>query len=633
MNSPPEPSLADGATRPTAIMSASWIVSASCMIALLHFGRELLEPLTLAAVLSLAMAPLVHRLRNLGLGRTAATLVAVTLAGVAVAAIGVVLALQVAGVAADLPRYKQGLQAKIDQMRAQVQAPFEIWANSLRTAPATPTGLATPPLNQEPLSAGNRQAVLVRIQEPELTSDKVLTRLLSALSGPAGEGFVVFVLLVFILLEHESLRERLIRLAGESDVTRTVQALADAGDGVSRFFLSQLAVNLAFAGVTGAVLWFIGLPHALLWASLAGLLRFVPYIGLPAAGAAIAIFAAAVDPGWSLLFSCLAWLTTLELLVANLIEPRLYGHSTGLAPLAVIVAALFWGNLWGLVGLLLSTPLTLCIVVAGRHVAALTPLAILLGDSPGLSQGQRFYQRALSVEFGDILQDARAYLRQHRFATYCDHVLLPGLALAEADYRAGRIGEKQQVHLGTAIGKLLASVAEGGLKSPQHRHRPSVGLAGMGAYLRRMRKARLGRWQGTLDVPPRSVVLCAGFATQRDELLTELLVESLRDAGIDARSALVGQLLEAPATENLALVATLFLAYPADGELQDWQAVCRKLRSCVPHAMLITIRPPLTTFVPDEALVKDDVDLLLHSVAEGVALVAQVRGGEAGGAS
>ncbi len=610
-------------------LSANWILSSTCGIALLHFGREVIEPLALAIILSLVIAPLVRKVRRLGLGHRAATLVSVALVGACVIGASMGLAIQVGMIAADLPRYKQSIRSKVDHVREITLGPLEKWEANLNgiVPPLSPADFAKQQASSKNLSSEGGQPVPVQIQEPRPTQAGALSRLFALVWGPVGEFAIVLVLLVFILLEHESLRDRLIRLAGETDIARTVQALADTSEGVSHFFFSQFVVNLAFAAVMSFALWLIGLPHAALWGAFGGLLRFVPYVGVPIAAAVTAAFAAAVDPGWSLLFSSLALFVVFELLVANVIEPHVYGHSTGLSPLAVIVSALFWGALWGPVGLLLSTPLTVCLVVAGRHVPALAPFAILLTDTPGVTHGLRFYQRALAAEFDDILQEAHRYLRRYSLAAYCDDILLPGLAFAQADRDAGRIDQKQQERIRATIVNLAESLAsvQSGHGTARHRSRLSLASANVGAYLRGLREARLGRWQGSLDVPVGSVVLCAGLASERHEVLNELLVRSLRHAGVDARSVPVGPLQEGPDADKSNLVSTIFVSYPLADEITTWRNACQEFRLRLPHAMLVTIRPPADEFFLDEVRVESEVDLVLHSFAEAVALVSEDR--------
>jgi hypothetical protein len=307
----------------------------------------------------------------------------------------------------------------------------------------------------------------------------------------------------------------------------------------------------------------------------------------------------------------------LELTVAHVIEPQVYGHSTGLAPLAVIVSALFWGALWGPVGLLLSTPLTLCLVVVGRYMKALEPLTILLTASPGLNAGQRFYQRALSGGADAIIRDARAFLRRDSFARYCDQVLLPGLALGVADFHAGRIDALQRLRVQTQVVRLAESFATMKL-GWRARRRASIVLtdAHIGTRLRQMREARLGRWQGKLDVPTGSIVLCVSSGSDRDELLTELLVRALSDADIDARSV---SMLEPPdddRDDKARLVGTVFVAYPPQESFAAWSALAAEFRAALPHAVLATIRLPLDAAAAPEDVVAAQVDLVLHSYAE-----------------
>ena len=400
-----------------------------------------------------------------------AGVLSLVLAAACVAWISAVLAIQLVAVAGDLPQYTAAISGKVDAIREFTVRPFERIESELKgMLPQNAPPDATAPRRQ-----GSRATVVVPPPAP------------------------------------------------------TVQALSAAAQGVSRFFLSQSIVNAIFGTVVGVGLWAIGLPHAALWGCVAALLRFIPYVGVLGAAALIAVFAAAVDPGWTLVLASLGFFGVLELVFANVLEPQVYGHSTGLAPLAVIVSALFWGALWGPVGRLLSTPLTLCLVVTGRHVKALAPFTILLSDVSGLSAGQRFYQRALSGNAAVNLQEARAFLRRSSFARYCDHVLFPGLALGAADFRIGRIDQLQRERIQANIVALAESLSKERPARRTARRRAPTSLvdANMGAHLRHMREARLGRWQGRLDVPSHSIVLCMGFGTDRDDLLMELLVRAL----------------------------------------------------------------------------------------------------------
>jgi len=607
---------------------AGQIVAAACVLAVLYLGRGFLAPLALASVLSLVLAPLKRKIARSGFGHTAGALISVLLVGSCTAWVAVVLASQVADVAADLPQYKEEVRSKLEQVRDMTIRPLERMEAELGGV-----------LPQPPIAGGSRQRARpaasaaapplpVQVRDQHATATDTLGRVFSTLWGPLGQAGIVLVLLVFILLEHEGLRDRMIRLAGEAEAGRTMQALQDAAQGVSRFFVSQFVVNVTFGAVLGIALWLVGIPHAALWGALGGLARFVPYVGALGAGTAIAAFAAAVDPGWALMFWSVGIFLVLEALVAHLVEPQVYGHSTGLAPLGVIVSALFWGALWGPIGLLLSTPLTLCLVVAGRHVRALAPVSILFGEAPGLTAGLRLYQRALSGEPREILAAARDYLRRSNFARYCDQILLPGLALAAADFRAGRIGTEQHERVRRTIATVAQSLAAVKPHEGASRGRRSTSLldGNFGAHVRELRRAGRGRWRGALAGPTGTLVLCVGSGSERDDLLTDLLVQALRDEGIDSRNVSLGAAAELLGAVELRSVATVVLTAPLEDEQAAWERMALQLRVTLPQAIVLTVRLPLEDGVSDEEEVGAHVDLVVRSFSEAVAFVRADRG-------
>jgi predicted PurR-regulated permease PerM len=605
-------------------LNAGSLVTVTCGLGLLYVGRDVLEPIALASILSLVIAPLIRSMRRVGLHHMPATLLSVLLATTCVVGVGIVLAFQLVAVTADLPKYRAAIRTKVSAVRELTERPFaRIEAELSAVAPAG-TAPATGKRGMTTITISPTQPIPVEVRAPRLTTRDALARLFSLAWGPIGEAGLVLVLLVFMSLEHESLRDRLVRLAGQAEVGRTIQALSDAAQGVSRFFFSQFVVNATFGTMIGVVLWLAGVPHAILWGALSGLLRFVPYLGIMAAGAVIAVFVAAIDPGWTLALSCLALFVGLELVVANIVEPKVYGSSSGLSPLAVIVSALFWGAMWGPVGLLLSTPLTLCLVVAGRHVRTLEPVAILLGDAPAVSGGQRFYQRILAGDIAAIIHDAQAFLERSSFARYCDHILLPGIVLAASDTRSGQIETSQEERIRIAVADVAAALTpvSGGPSRSRRRRDVSLLDANVGAHLRQMREARLGRWQGTLDVPAHSIVLCVGLASVRDDLLSELLVRALREADVDARNISIGAASETPGPDRADLVSTVFINYPIESVREQWLAAVAELREGLPEAMLVTVRLPLVDPVLSQAVVEKHVDIVLRSFEEALAFVA-----------
>lgn len=599
----------------------SWVVPVTCIIGLLRFGREVLEPIAVAGILSLALAPLVRLLIRAGLSRTPATLLAVGAVGATMLWIGVVLAMQLAAVAGELPKYSATIRGKVDQVRQITEQPFErlgtqIDSSGSRLAPRESSAVRNDKVAEDRLPMP--QPSLPTLEGPP-SPQQALARLFSALWGPLGEAGIVIVLLIFILLEREVLRNRLVRLTGSSPVARTIQALADAAEGVSSYFFTQLMVNVAFGVLVCIALAAIGIPHPGLFATLAGLLRLVPYVGILIAGAIIAGFAAAADPGWTLCIVTMLAFAGFELLFAYLIEPKIYGHRTGIAPLMIIVSALFWSAVWGPVGLLMSTPLTLCLMVIARQVKSLEPLAIALGDVSDITLGQRFYQRALSGESEEILKDARAMLRRSNFAKYCDDVLLPALAQVRDDSTAGHLRDMQHERVRSAIAAVTEALTESPPVRRLLRSRPTTTLlhANVGAHLQRARESRLGRWQGSLDVPPRSVVLCVALNGERDLLLAELLVRALRERGIDARSVVIHNVVDKPNADASTLISTTLLICPEPDSVQFWKAACEQIRCDIPHVLLAAVNLSAQTLVPRE--VDDAVDLVVNSFEEAVA--------------
>jgi predicted PurR-regulated permease PerM len=615
---------------PLTRLSASAVVTASCVLGLLYFGRDVLQPIALASILSLAIAPLVRRFRRSGLPRMAATLLSVLLVGVCVVGLSTILAFQLVAVATDLPKYRAAIRTKVDSMRVITERPFALIQAELSAVSPPPPPVPAVRRGAKLVDNAN-QPIPVEVRAPRLTTRDAIARAFALAWGPVGSAGVVIVLLIFILLEHESLRDRLVRLAGQGETRRTIKALSDATTGVSRFFFSQFIVNVTFGGLIGLSLWVAGVPHAALWGVLSGLLRFVPYLGILLAGAIIALFVSAIDPGWKLAVSCMSLFVALEMVVANIVEPKVYGQSSGMSPLAIIVSALFWAAIWGPVGLLLSTPLTLCLVVAGRHVRSLELVTTLLGDTPSVNAAERLYQRFLVGDTNAIISDARAYLRNCSFARYCDQILLPGLSLSAADNRNGNIDQAQEARVRAAIADVAATLTPVSSAPARRQRRRDVSLLDghVGAHLRRMREARLGQWQGSLDVPSHSIVLCCGLTSDRDDLLTELLVRALREVGVDARSVRVGSEdapgEDTPGIEKASLVSSVFLAYPTDATVEAWRKAAIELRVALPDALFVTIRLPFDERAAHPAGVEDYVDMILRSYEEGLAFVSQEK--------
>lgn len=531
----PDPSpVAPTPYRATAIMASATV------LALVYLGREVLIPITLAILLSLLVAPVVRRLRKIGLGHGGSVFVAVFLLAVFLGYLAAVVGSQVVHLARSLPQYETTIQAKAHTLRDASLGRLEAMQGSTKTLmqqlfddkPAS-----SPRVEDTHLPvAANVPTDTTPLHLSGTSSMQAITHIFSSIWVPLQSAGIVLVVLFFVLLEYESLRDRFIRLVGGTDLRATTAAINDASERLSRFFASQFAVNFGVGILIWLGLTIIGVPSAPLWGIMTALLRFVPYVGVWLAAIFASLLAAAVEPGWSMMVMTVGLYLVVELIVGQVVEPQLYGHTTGLSPLAVVVAAIFWSWLWGPVGLIVSTPLSLCLVVAGRHVKALMLLDVLLGDLPALTMPQRFYQRALSGDSDEIIADARSFLRRKSFAAYCDVILLPALQLARGDLNQGVINQQQQVVVRTAIVRAIESLGSKDRGLSRWRRRPSV-LDGsnLGMVLRQQRENTSGRWQGSLNVAPGSVVLCVGLGGLGDDFCTEILARILRDLDIDAR--------------------------------------------------------------------------------------------------
>jgi len=600
------------------------IIAFLAVLALLYVGRDVLIPLAVALMLSLLLAPLVRRLRRIGLGQTPAVLAAVLSSTLLVTAAAVVLGTQVLRMAASLPHYETTIQQKLRNLDEMTVGRL----NAL-TSEASRLIESHPPSIRPPVSSGSGDLtagatpVPVEVRQPHASPVEIIARVLGSVWIPIESTGIVLVVLVFVLLEHEALRDRFIRAAGATNIRLTTLALNDAGERLSRFFVSQLAVNLGVGVTIGVGLAVLGVPQATLWGALATLLRFVPYVGIWLAASLATTLAIAVVPGWSLAISTIGLFVVVEFIAAQAVEPNLYGHTTGLSPLSVVVAAIFWSALWGPIGLVLSTPLTLCLLVIGRHIRALSFLDLLLGDAQVLTLPQRFYQRALSGDADEILAVARAFLKRNSFAAYCDLVLIPALHLAFLDLEAGAISHDQQIKMRDLLVMVVSVLS--GEPTRLRRHRPSVlDDQNAGLILRQHREQLTGRWQGPVVVPPGSILLCLGLgsSSRADMIAAELLVRALREQGLDARHVLMADLDLAarPPDANRAAIAIVYLvsAFPSPEREHSEEAI-RRLREYFPNVRIVSAFLPGICIQPPEVSSSDGTtDRIVSSFVEAV---------------
>ena len=428
------------------------------VVASLALAREVLIPLALAVLLTFILTPFVVRLQRHHIGRVPAVLLVSVMALAVIVGFAVLILLQVRSLANDLPNYRANIIAKVRSLRSA--APNNLLQNiedaindvhkALTGSSAEDDPLARPvPVTIEPSGAARFTAVLS-------PAASLLTQFL-----------LVTMLVTFMLARHEDVRDRLIRLIGHGRITDATRALDDASRRVSRFLFAQLVINICFGLALGLGLLLIGLPQALLWGLLVGALRFIPYVGSPIGGLLVVLLSIVVLPTWSGPLAVLVLFLVVEVLTANVIEPLLFGHSTGVSPIALVFAAAFWAWLWGPVGLLLSTPLTVCLVVVGRHVPGLGFFGVLLGDKPPLSPEKRYYQRLLAKDPDEAIDLIEDYLKTHPRDTFYDRVLLPPLVMAKRDHERGVLSAAEKQEMLRDMRAILEEVVPSQCPGPQ----------------------------------------------------------------------------------------------------------------------------------------------------------------------
>ena len=432
------------------------------VIAALYFGKDILLPITVAVLLSFVLSPLVGTLRRLRIPRVVAVVFSAGLALAIIGGVGALLGSQIVEVAGDLPLYQTTIEKKVDVLRKATLGRIAEVASRFRGTLGQAGQISPPPASpaDEQAARPEQTPVPVEVRQPPPDPVALATRILTPVLHPLAAAAIIFIVAIFILMQQDDLRDRVIRLFGSRDLHRTTLAMDDAARRLSRFFLIQLGINTTFGVIIAAGLYFIGLPSPLLWGIIAALMRFVPYIGSYVAAGVPILLAAAVDPSWSLTLWVAALFLVTEPIIGQLVEPMLYGRSTGLSPISVVISAIFWGWLWGPVGLILSTPLTLCLVVLGRHVKQLEFLNVLFGDRPALTRVENFYQRVLAGDPDEVQEHAEELLKEMSLSSYYDEVALKGLELAARDLARGVLTRPQVERIKEAVTTLVTELAD-----------------------------------------------------------------------------------------------------------------------------------------------------------------------------
>ena len=422
------------------LAKSSWMLtlaSIGIVVAALYLAKGLLVPLTLAVLLSFLLSPVCDWLERLGLGRLPAVLVTALLAFSMLGVVGWLAVSQMLDLAPKMPEYQKNIQAKLHSTNDYVSAAL---SKITTTAENNDQKFSIAEQADVPQGRG-QQPYAVRVIPSPPSPLQVFGGVFGTLLEVLATTGIVIVLVVFFLVRRDDLRDRFIRLVGGGQVTVTTQAIDDATTRVSRYLLMQLIINVSFGVPVGVGLYIIGVPNAPLWGLLATVLRFIPYIGPWLAAAMPIALSMAISTGWGAPLLTVGLFVVLELFSNNIMEPWLYGKNTGVSPVAVLVAAVFWSWLWGAVGLLLATPLTVCLLVIGKHVPQLSFLDILLGNETVFDPKTRVYQRLLAGDQEEAVELIEGYLKDLPLVEVYDTVLIPALAMAEIHWHRGEITE------------------------------------------------------------------------------------------------------------------------------------------------------------------------------------------------
>jgi predicted PurR-regulated permease PerM len=505
------------------------VVVAVVVIAALYFARVVLIPFALAVLFTFILTPVVRLVERAHLGRTCSSLLVVLLTIGACGCLGWAVSKQFGQVVNQLPSYKLNIKEKLDSLHWSdshiihnaSETVTEI-SKELAAKPAPSSLEAAQPPHPATHSTNNQTATPTRPVPVQVISPPSLPlESMQSLLGLLARALIVVVFTIFMLIRREDLRNRLISLIGHGHIHLITQTLDEASSRVSKYLLMQFLVNTGYGIFIGIGLHFIGLPGALLWGVIVGVLRFLPYVGPPLGAIMPLLLSMAVFEGWSKPLLVLGLFVITELAVSNLVEPMLYGAHTGISSLAIVIAAIFWTALWGPIGLVVSTPLTVCLLVVGRHVPQLRFLHILLGDEPPLTPESRLYQRLLAMDYDEAQEVIQKCLNEMSLEDLYENVLIPALGLAEQDRHQNLLQDENEKFISQSTRELIDELWEPLNGETQHgpeggESEPSPNAAA----------PHLGRSLNILCVPARD---------EADEIVGTMLAQLLQRAGHQAQ--------------------------------------------------------------------------------------------------
>lgn len=556
-------------------------------IAALYFAKEILLPIALAALLGFLLTPLVSRLERWRMGRIPAVCTVVLCAGVVVAGLGWILLHQFVALSSELPHYRENLIEKVRSVRQasgklkevtstieevgkelteereeETESPVQVES---RGTPAFSWGRWLSQLGSDAQdSAGEDDAVEVKVVQMPPSPLKQIQEWFGPLVAPVTTAGIVIVLVIFILVQREDIRDRIIQLFGTTNLHATTEALNDAASRVSRYLRMNLLINTCYGAGLGIGLFLIGVPNAFLWGVLGLLLRFLPYLGPWIAGSMPTLLSLAVFDDWGPTLMVIGLVIVLELAVNNGLEPWLYGSSVGVSSLGIIVSAIFWTWVWGPVGLVLAVPLTVCLTVTGQYVPQLRFFSILFSDQSSLSPSERLYQRLLARDLAAAEKLIGSHVRSQGLEQAFDDVLIPALELAERDRHNGALSESSAEFILDGASELIDTVAESAAAEAAKEPSPSTPRA----------------------EPFR--VYCIPAEDEADEVVAQMLAESLRVTGIEAEAgsadSLTGEHVER-VLKSVFDVVVISVLPPT--RRRNGRYLARRLRAEAPHLPVV----------------------------------------------
>ena len=521
------------------------------VVATLRYAQEFFLPLVLAGLLSFLLSPLVRRLERWKLGRVGAVLVTAAMAFVLIGGLTYLVTSQFLDLARSLPKYRSNLIARVGSLKTNQNNPLRLAVKTISEV----TAALNKPEDTSPAAAEKMRPTRVEVvPTAEAGSIQMLMGVLWPVVGPLANTFVVIVIVIFMLMAGVDLRDRLLHLVGRARLRVTTQAFDEVGQRISRYLRAQLLVNASFGLAIGIGLYFIGIPNAIFWGLLGMVLRFLPYIGAWIAAALPLALAIAIFETWTQPLLTIGLFVTVELVVANVVEPWLYGASTEISPLAVVVSALFWTWLWGGVGLVLATPLTVCLAVAGKYLPGLAFLDLLVGEKPSIAAGDRLYQRLLALNEEEASEIIERHTREQSALSAFDDAVLPALRSIEADFREGVLSDGTRTEACHILRQIITDLAEPRAASPA----------------------------------TNGPVLCIPASHEGDEIGALMLAQVLAESGV-AATVLSSQLLAGESVEQAVALAPSIVCISSLPPVSTIaaRALCKRLRARLPSAKII----------------------------------------------